>query len=97
MRVSNIAPKSYALHWWRLGLRDGTHCERKRREKYYHEYLEDAERVLTELGLLSESLSGPFRELYRRGFRLGYDNASLQRERDKLFLTKPRRRGKLAK
>lgn len=91
------APKSYATHWWAAGLRDGKHCEQKRREKYYHEYLEDAQALLTELGLIPIELSGPFELLYRQAFRLGYDNARLQRERDKLFLPRPRSRAKLAK
>jgi len=82
-------PKSYAIHWWSAGLKDGKHCESKRRERYYHEYLADAESLLRELGLLPFELEGPFRELYRRGFRLGYDNASQQRERDKTSLAAP--------
>ena len=90
-------PKSYASHWWAHGLKDGKHAENKRRERYYHEYLEDAERLLTEIGLIPESLQGPFRELYRRGFRLGYDNAAQLRARGELFLPKPKRRAKLGK
>jgi hypothetical protein len=90
-------PKSYASHWWALGLKDGKHCENKRREKFFSEYLEDAERFFRESGLLPETLEGPFRELYRRGFRLGYDNAAQQRERDKLFLPRPKKRAKLGK
>jgi hypothetical protein len=88
-------PKSYAHHWWSAGLKDGKYCEQKRREKYYHEYLEDARALLTELGLIPIELTGPFEELYRRGFRLGYDNAVQQRERDKTFLPYRRKRAKL--
>lgn len=74
-------PKSYSPHWWSLALRDGKHCENKRRERYYHEYLEAAIEALESAGLLPESLQGPFRVLYSRGFRLGYDNAALFRAR----------------
>ena len=92
-----MTPKSYASHWWKLALSDGANCERKRREKYFHEYLEDAERILGELGLIPEHLSVAFRELYRRGFRLGYDNAASLRARENLFLPRPKKRARLAK
>lgn len=73
--------KSYALHWWRRALDDGRLCENKRRERYFTQYAESAEIELTQAGLIPDGLDGPFRCLYRRGFRLGYDNAVLLRKR----------------
>ena len=74
-------PPSYVPYWWRRALDDGQHCENKRRERYFSDYLADAERDFEGAGLLPEELGGPFRLLYRRGFRLGYDNAAHMRAR----------------
>lgn len=82
-------------HWWRRALDDGSHCEAKRRERWFSDYLEAAESDLSGAGLLPVELIGPFTVLYRRGFRLGYDNARLKRERDKAFLPRFKRRAKL--
>jgi len=90
-------PKYYVPHWWRRALDDGRHCENKRRERWFNDYLEVAESDLEAAGLMPESLSGPFRLLYRRGFRLGYDNAALLRERDKAWLPRKKKRAKLGK
>ena len=90
--MSKAPPKSLVPHWWRRALQDGTHCENKRREKWFREYLEEAESDLEAAGLIPESFSGIFRLLYRRGFKLAYDNALLLRQREKTFL--PRRRKK---
>jgi len=90
--MPKIPSKSYVPHWWSLALSDGKHCENKRRERYYHEYLESAIGSLESAGLLPEALQGPFRLLYRRGFRLGYDNAALLRARGT-----PARRGGLSR
>ena len=67
---------SRAHDWWQRALVDGKHCEQKRRERYYEEYLAQAEQ-----SLLPGPLSGPFSLLYRMGFRLGYDNSKEARER----------------
>ena len=93
--MSKPPPKSYVPHWWRRALEDGRHCENKRRERYFVDYADDAERELTDAGLIPEGLDGPFRCLYRRGFRLGYDNAALLRKQDKQWLRRPKKRAKL--
>lgn len=91
-------PKTcYVPLWWRRALEDGSHCEAKRRELYFHEYLAEARDAFESAGLLPSKLEGVFRFWYRRGFRLGYDNARLKRERDKVWLRKPKKRAKLAK
>lgn len=90
-------PPSLVPHWWRRGLDDGKHCENKRRERWYTDYATAAESDLSNAGLLPVGLEGPFWLLYRRAFRLGYDNARLQREREKVWLRKPKKRAKLAK
>ena len=89
--------KTYVPHWWRRALDDGKHCENKRRERYFSEYAEAAWSDLESAGLLPDRLQGPFRLLYRRGFRLGYDNAALLREREKTSLPRWKKRAKLAK
>jgi hypothetical protein len=91
------SPPSLVPHWWRRALDDGQHCERKRRERWFSDYAEQAETDLESAGLIPDGLHGPFMLLYRRGFRLGYDNAALLRERDKTFLSRRRKRAKLAK
>ncbi len=83
-------PPSLVPAWWRRALSDGTHCENKRRERWFHEYLEAAEESLSVPG----DLIGPFQLLYRRGFRLGYDNARLLRARG---LPRFKKRAKLAR
>jgi hypothetical protein len=88
-------PPSLVPHWWRRALEDGEHCENKRRERWYSDYAEAAERDLEAAGLIPEEKRGAFWLLYRRGFRLGYDNAALKRERDKAFLPRPKKRAKL--
>lgn len=87
-------PPSLVPHWWRRALDDGKHCEERRREKWFSEYLEESEKSFQESGLLPVELIGPFTLLYKRGFRLGYDNARLQRE---LGLPRFKKRAKLAK
>lgn len=87
-----MTTRSRAPDWWKRALLDGKDCERKRRERYYQEYLEDAT-----LALLPGELDGPFRLLYRMGFRLGYDNAKAARARENTFLPRPKRHAKLAK
>ncbi len=89
--------KSYVPIWWRRALEDGAHCEAKRRERYFHEYLIDAEDSLNSAGLIPVELRGVFLFWYRRGFRVGYDNAALKRERDKAFLPRWRKKRKLGK
>ena len=79
--------KSRAHDWWTRALADGKHCEQKRRERFFEEYLEQATRAL-----LPGELDGPFRLLYRVGFRLGYDNARRYRENANKFLPRPRKR-----
>lgn len=74
-------PPTYVKHWWARALDDGKHCENKRRERYFSDYLAAAESDFESAGLLPQELGGPFRLLYRRGFRLGYDNAVLFRKR----------------
>ncbi len=88
---------SLVPHWWRRALDDGRHCENKRRERWFSDYAEQAETDLSGAGLLPVELIGPFTVLYRKGFRLGYDNARLQRERDKTSLPRFKKRRKLAK
>lgn len=95
--MSKPPPKSLVPHWWRRALDDGGHCENKRRERWFTDYFKAAEIDLAEAGFLPERLRGPFWVLYRRGFRLGYDNAALLREREKAFLPRRRKRAKLAK
>lgn len=90
-------PPSLVPHWWRRGLEDGRHCENRRRERWFQDYLESAESNFRESWLLPVELIGPFTVLYRRAFRLGYDNALLQREREKTFLPRFKKRRKLAK
>jgi hypothetical protein len=90
--MSRPPPKSYVTHWWRRALSDGAHCESKRRESYFHEYLEAAEESLQSAGLVPESLRGVFRFWYRRGFRIGYDNALLLRERGRGTLSRRKKR-----
>lgn len=90
-------PPSLVPHWWRRALDDGRHCENKRRERWFSDYAEAAESNFLESGLLPVELVGPFTVLYRRGFRLGYDNARLQREREKTILPRFKKRRKLAK
>lgn len=90
-------PKTYVPLWWRRALDDGAHCESKRRERWFHEYLEEAESALESAGLIPERLRGAFLFWYRRGFRLGYDNARLLRSREKAFLPRKRKRAKLGK
>lgn len=90
-------PPSLVPHWWRRALEDGKHCENKRRERWFSDYLEAAESDLEAAGLIPESLSGPFQFLYRRGFRLGYDNATLLRARDGTWLPRKKKRAKLAR
>ncbi len=90
-------PPTFVPHWWRRALDDGRHCENKRRERWFGDYALAAETDLSNAGLLPDELIGPFTLLYRRGFRLGYDNASLQRQRDKAFLPRRRKRAKLSK
>ncbi len=92
-----LPPKTYVPLWWRRALDDGAHCESRRRERYFHEYLEDAESALESAGLIPERLRGVFLFWYRRGFRLGYDNAAQLRAREKVWLRKPKKRAKLAK
>ncbi len=84
--------KSRAIDWWRRALLDGKECERKRHERYFEEYLEAAN-----LALLPGELDGPFRLLYRMGFRLGYDNSKTLRERENTFLPRPKKRATLGK
>lgn len=88
-------PPSYVPTWWKLALEHGKHCENKRRERYFSEYLEDAIRALESMGMLPVELQGPFTVIYRKGFRLGYDNAALSRKRHKPFLSRSRKRAKL--
>lgn len=95
--MSRPPPKNYVPTWWKLALDDGKHCENKRRERYFVDYLEDAIRALESAGMLPVELQGPFRMLYRRGFRLGYDNAALMRTRNGPFLSRARKRAKLGK
>lgn len=90
-------PPSLVPHWWRRALDDGRHCENKRRERWFRDYLEEAEQSLSAAGLLPIELVGPFTCLYRRGFRLGYDNAALLRKQDRLYLRRPKKRAKLTK
>ena len=90
--MSKPPPKSFVTHWWRRALDDGRHCEAKRRENYFHEYLDAAEDSLESAGLIPESLNGVFRFWYRRGFRLGYDNALLSRERGSHYLPRRKKR-----
>jgi len=90
-------PPSLVPHWWRRGLEDGSHCEAKRRERWFSEYALAAESDFSSAGLLPIGLEGPFSVLYRRAFRLGYDNAKLKRERDKKFWPRSRKRAKLGK
>lgn len=90
-------PPPLVPHWWRRALDDGKHCENKRRERWFIDYASAAESDLVNSGLLPVELIGPFTLLYRRGFRLGYDNAALLRERDKAFLPRRRKHAKLAK
>jgi len=92
--MSKPPPKSYVPHWWRRALDDGAHCEAKRRERWFRDYFEEAEKSLSDTGLLPVELIGPFTVLYRRGFRLGYDNAALLRLRP---LPRFKKRAKLAK
>jgi hypothetical protein len=87
----------YVPHWWRRALEDGSHCEAKRRERWFIDYSAAAESDLSSAGLLPVELIGPFTVLYRRGFRLGYDNAKLKRERDQKYWPKRRKRAKLGK
>jgi len=84
--------KSYVTHWWRRALDDGKHCENKRRERWFSDYFAAAEESLSSAGLIPPGLEGPFWLLYRKGFRLGYDNAALERKRS---LPYRRRRRKL--
>lgn len=79
--------KSRASDWWRRALDDGKHCEQKRRERFFEDYLEAAT-----LALLPGELDGPFRLLYRMGFRLGYDNAREYRARADKFFPRPKKR-----
>lgn len=90
-------PPSLVPHWWRRALDDGRHCENKRRERWFSDYAIAAESDFSDSGLLPVELVGAFTLLYRRGFRLGYDNARLLRERDKVWLRKPKKRAKLGK
>lgn len=90
--MSKAPPKSLVPHWWRRALDDGKHCESKRRERWFSDYLENAEESLTAAGLIPEGLDGPFRCLYRRGFRLGYDNAALLRAREGTWLSRKKKR-----
>lgn len=90
--MSQTPPKSLVPLWWRRALDDGKHCENKRRERWYSDYAEEAERDLEAAGLIPESLLGAFWILYRRGFRLGYDNALQARKRDKAFLSRRKKR-----
>lgn len=87
-------PPPLVPHWWRRALDDGKHCENKRRERWFSDYAIAAEEDLSNAGLLPVELIGPFTLLYRRGFRLGYDNARLLRERD---LPRFKKRAKLRK
>lgn len=95
--MSALPPKSYVPLWWKRALEDGKHCENKRRERYFHEYLEEAESALESAGLIPERLRGVFLFWYRRGFRLGYDNAAHRRRQERAFLPRRKKRAKLAK
>ena len=90
-------PKCYVPYWWRRALDDGKHCENKRREHYFHEYIRDAHDALKSAGLVPQTLSGVFRFWYRRGFRLGYDNAVELRKAERRFLPRKKKRAKLGK
>ena len=90
--MSKPPPMSYVPHWWRRALDDGRHCENKRRERFFEEYLEAASESLQSAGLIPERLAGPFRCIYRRGFRLGYDNAAQLRQREKAWLPRRKKR-----
>lgn len=91
------SPPSLVPHWWRRALDDGKHCENKRRERWFTDYFAAAESDLSAAGLIPPGSEGPFWLLYRRGFRLGYDNARLLRERENAFLPRYRKRAKLGK
>lgn len=90
-------PKSIVPLWWRRALDDGRNCENTRRERWFTDYFNTAESELTSAGLIPPGLEGPFWLLYRKGFRLGYDNALLERKRARHFLPRKRRRDKLGK
>ena len=76
-----------AIKWWQRGLVDGADCFKKRRERYYDEYLANAEEFLA-----PGPLVGPFLCLYRLAFRAGYDEAKRKRESDNIFVPRPRKR-----
>lgn len=87
--------QNYVPHWWRRALEDGKHCENKRRERFFTDYFNAAESDFASAGLLPEELAGPFWLLYRRGFRLGYDNAVEERKRASRFLPRRKKQRKL--
>ena len=90
-------PPTLVPHWWRRGLEDGKHCEAKRRERWFQDYAIAAESNLSEAGLLPLGSEGVFHFWFRRAFRIGYDNARLQREREKKYWPRKRKRAKLGK